>query len=99
MKPKVYIETTIISYLAARPNRDLIAARHQQVTHEWWQSARHNVCSRPKQFPRTFPKDALHVAVAVRSGINARCNYCLRSSNLPKPRTSQRATNTIEGQV
>ncbi len=40
MKPKVYIETTIISYLAARPSRDLIVAGHQQLTHEWWQTAR-----------------------------------------------------------
>jgi hypothetical protein len=28
MKPKVYIETTIPSYLAARPTRDLIVAAH-----------------------------------------------------------------------
>ena len=42
MKPKVYIETTIISYLAARPSRDLIVAGHQQITHEWWQTSRHN---------------------------------------------------------
>jgi hypothetical protein len=42
MKPRVYIETTIISYLAARPSRDLIIAGHQQITHEWWQTARDN---------------------------------------------------------
>lgn len=42
MKSKVYIETTIISYLAARPSRDLIVAGHQQITHEWWQTARPN---------------------------------------------------------
>ena len=40
MKPKVYVETTIISYLAARPSRDLIVAGHQQITYEWWQTAR-----------------------------------------------------------
>ena len=40
MKPKVYVETTIISYLAARPSRDLIVAGHQQITHEWWHTAR-----------------------------------------------------------
>jgi hypothetical protein len=33
----VYVETSIISYLAARPSRDLLVAAHQQVTHEWWQ--------------------------------------------------------------
>jgi len=36
MKPKVYIETTIISYLIARPSRDLIVAAHQQITRDWW---------------------------------------------------------------
>ena len=36
MRPKVYIETTIISYLTARPRRDLVTAAHQQLTREWW---------------------------------------------------------------
>lgn len=40
MKPKVYIETTIISYLAAWPSRDLVMAAHQQITREWWESRR-----------------------------------------------------------
>ena len=40
MAPKIYLETTIISYLAARPSKDLITAAHQQVTHDWWQHRR-----------------------------------------------------------
>lgn len=36
MKPKVYVETTIISYLAALPSRDIVVAAHQQLTREWW---------------------------------------------------------------
>ena len=36
MKPRVYIETSIISYLTARPTRDLIRQGHQQITQEWW---------------------------------------------------------------
>lgn len=40
-KPSVYVETSVISYLASRPSRDLIVAGHQQLTTEWW-SARDN---------------------------------------------------------
>jgi len=36
MRPTVYIETTIPSYLTAWPSRDLVRAAHQQVTREWW---------------------------------------------------------------
>src|SRR5689334_13075511 len=42
MKPRLYLETTIPSYLAARLSRDLIVAGHQQITHEWWDSRREN---------------------------------------------------------
>jgi len=36
MKPTVYVETTIPSYLTAWPSRDLVWAAHQQITREWW---------------------------------------------------------------
>ena len=36
MKKRVYLETSMISYLAARPSRDLITAANQQISHEWW---------------------------------------------------------------
>lgn len=42
MKARVYIETTIPSYLAARPSRDLLVAAHQQVTRDWWASRRND---------------------------------------------------------
>jgi hypothetical protein len=34
MKPT---ETTIVSYLAASPSRDIVVAAHQQITREWWE--------------------------------------------------------------
>ena len=40
MSPQVYIETTLISYLTARPSRDVILAAHQQITDEWWHDRR-----------------------------------------------------------
>jgi hypothetical protein len=36
LKPRVYLETTIVSYQAARASRDLVVAAHQQITQEWW---------------------------------------------------------------
>ncbi len=38
-KQSVYIEATVVSYLAARRSRDLVVAAHQQVTEEWWETA------------------------------------------------------------
>jgi hypothetical protein len=37
MKPTVYIETSVVSYLTSRPSRDLVLAAHQQLTREWWE--------------------------------------------------------------
>ncbi len=34
---KIYIESTIVSYVAARPSRDLIRAARQELTREWWE--------------------------------------------------------------
>jgi predicted nucleic acid-binding protein len=41
MSKLVYLETTIASYLAAWPSRDLRQAARQQITHEWWNKQRH----------------------------------------------------------
>jgi hypothetical protein len=40
MKPTVYIETSVISYLTARRSNDFIVAARQQLTIEWWENRR-----------------------------------------------------------
>ena len=42
MKPTVYIETTIPSYLVARPSSDLRLAADQADTIFWWEKCRQN---------------------------------------------------------
>jgi predicted nucleic acid-binding protein len=41
MKPKVYVETSVVSYLTAWPSGDLIVAGRQKITRDWWPYALH----------------------------------------------------------
>jgi hypothetical protein len=41
MKPAVYLESSIISYLTGRPSRDVITLALQQLTLDWWATRRH----------------------------------------------------------
>ena len=46
MKPKVYIETSVPSYLAARRSQDVRVLANEETTTEWWESRRpHFACS------------------------------------------------------
>ena len=36
MKRQIYVETSVISYLTARPSKTIIGAAHQQITLAWW---------------------------------------------------------------
>ena len=40
MKPKVYLETSVLSYLAALPSRDAITSGRQAITRRWWETGR-----------------------------------------------------------
>ena len=40
MKTTVYVESSVISYLASRPSRDVVIAGRQAVSHDWWANHR-----------------------------------------------------------
>lgn len=40
MSEAVYIETSILGYLTARPSRDLVVAANIEITREWWDQRR-----------------------------------------------------------
>lgn len=40
MRARVYVETSLVSYLTARPSRDLVVAAHQQISLDWWERRR-----------------------------------------------------------
>ena len=42
MKPKIYIESSVISYLTSRTSRDLVTAACQQLTTDWWEVKKSN---------------------------------------------------------
>jgi hypothetical protein len=42
LRPRLYLDTTIPSYLTARVSRDLNTARYQRITTRWWNSWRTN---------------------------------------------------------
>jgi predicted nucleic acid-binding protein len=37
-RSRVYVETSVVSYLTSRLSRDLVIAAHQEITREWWDS-------------------------------------------------------------
>lgn len=41
MKPIVYLESSVISYLTSRLNRDVVIAGRQAITLDWWENHRH----------------------------------------------------------
>src|SRR5438874_376292 len=69
MKPRVYLETTIPSYLTAWPSRDLVRAAHQQITREWWDQRR-------TQFEVFLEVRKVREAYAQRFGYDLQAIHC-----------------------
>jgi hypothetical protein len=42
VKDRVYIETTVVSYLTARRSSDIVVAGHQRTTWNWWRLRRNH---------------------------------------------------------
>lgn len=40
MSETVYVETSILGYLTARPSRDIVVAANIEITREWWDTRR-----------------------------------------------------------
>ena len=70
--PSVYVETTIPSYLTAAPSRDLVTAGRQQVTHDWWRTAK-------ERFELlVFEAVLREVEPAIRNSLLGGCNWLRR---------------------
>jgi predicted nucleic acid-binding protein len=39
IRPRAYLETSVVSYLVARPSRDVVVLGHQETTRAWWDSS------------------------------------------------------------
>jgi hypothetical protein len=39
-RAKLYVETSIVSYLTSQPSRDIVTAARQQITRDWWLTRR-----------------------------------------------------------
>jgi hypothetical protein len=69
VRPKTYLETTIVSYLTSWPSREPLTNAHQELTREWWDEKR----SRFDQFISEVVLDEAgrgdQVAAAARLGI------------------------------
>ena len=40
VKPRVYLETSVVSYLVGRLSRDVVVLGNQELTREWWANRR-----------------------------------------------------------
>jgi len=71
MKPSVYLETTIPSYLTAWRSPELVMAANQEATRSWWDTAR--------------PKFEVFVSVLVLAAMRLKIESICKSSGYEPP--------------
>lgn len=73
--PRIYVETSVFSYLAARDSRDLVIAAQQHVTRDWWQriAGRAQACVSAFVLQEAERGDAAQAKVRI--GLVNRCMY------------------------
>lgn len=69
MERRLYLETTIFSYLTAYGSRDLICAARQELTRAWWQERSNDFSLFTSQVVADECKQGDPVAAARRSGL------------------------------
>lgn len=73
MKPSVYIETPIVSYLTARPGNDIRVMANRNTTVEWWEDRRG---SSPRTGLFADMGNCKHIAnAAMRPKVEAVCRH------------------------
>jgi hypothetical protein len=66
MKRTVYIETTVVGYLAMRPSRDIRIAANQITTRDWWSDRKDAFDTYISQFVMEECKDGDPIAAQER---------------------------------
>jgi hypothetical protein len=88
----VYVETSILSYLTARPTRDLLATARQQMTREWWDTrrARFDLFVSPLVEQEVKRGDRMPLDVASRPSATCKHSKSLRKPTSLQPHSSRR---------
>jgi hypothetical protein len=81
VKQRVYVETSIISYLVSRPSSDVRVAASQLITREWWEERSHRFDLFISEFVLT--EAALGDSEAARSRLDALASIPLLAATEP----------------
>jgi hypothetical protein len=96
MKSKVYVESSIISYLTSKPSRDVIAIANQSITSDWWEFERHKFdlvisefviaeisLGNPEAAQRRLTAIKDLMVLMVTQEVNVLCSALIKSNALP----------------